>query len=220
MEMHESEGSYLLEQSMFNHFLSDNNEREHNNMPTSKMIVLRGTAHWTKLVGFARPYTGNPKYNKGPYWSVDITPLNKSEVAKLKSAGIVNKLKEPRGEKETRTEPYLRLTILETRADGEKNDPPSIVDASGRAWGDDLIGNGSVVDVMIKVNDYGETTGVYYQKLRVLSLVPYEGAGFAPLSEDDEYFATGGSMDVAAASTGDASGTERNDGDVDDDIPF
>ena len=177
---------------------------------SDKTIKVRGVLHWAKIVGSARPYTGNPKYDKGPAWSVDITPDAESRKL-IKDAGIADKLREPKGEKETRKDTFLTLKVLETKADGKKNDPPSIIDGQGNVWNGSDIGNGSVADILVKVKDYGTTIGAYLQKVRILSHVPYEGGSFEPLSADDEFFATAGDG-VAAPKT--------NIDDLDDEAPF
>lgn len=161
-------------------------------MAKDNMIVLRGQLHYAKVLGKARPHTGNPKYDKGPYWSIDLTPNAESRDL-MKTFGIAEKLREPpENDKAERTESFLSLRVLENRSDGEKNRPPKVVDAQGNPWNENkLIGNGSVADVKIKVVDYGKGVqkGAYLQAIRVLEHVPYEAADFAPLPEDDEYFA-------------------------------
>lgn len=179
------------------------------------VLVLRGTVDWAKIVGKARPYTGNPKYDKGPYWSVDLTPDAKSREL-MKSAGILKKLKEPK-ENDRRKDSFIVLRMLENKADGTKNSPPKISDIRGRDWDDDvLIGNGTVMDIKVKVKDYGTASekGVYYQAGRVLDHVPYEGGGFEALSEDDEYFAASGSSEA------DTKFASQKADDLDDDVPF
>jgi hypothetical protein len=180
-----------------------------------KTIVIRGEVYWAKLTGDARPYTGNPKYDKGPSWSVDITPDANSR-KKIAAAGISDKLREGKGEKETRKETFLTLRQLLNRPDGKHNLPPKVKDASGRPWGDTEIGNGSIMDIMVRVRDYGDTTGVYYVEGMVLRHVPYESTGLEPLSEDDEFF--GGTQEVTPQ--GDSAGAAPNADDLDEDIPF
>jgi hypothetical protein len=186
-------------------------------MAKDATIVIRGTVDWAKIVGKARPYTGNPKYDKGPYWSVDITPDKKSREL-IKANGITEKLRKPK-ENDSRKETYISLKVLENRADGEKNDPPKISDIRGQAWDNRLLGNGTAMDIKVKIKDYGSGSekGVYYQAGRVLKLVPYEGGGFEALSEDDEYFAAG--EDASDVDTSAASASPSAD-DLDDDIPF
>ncbi len=157
---------------------------------TDKTIVVRGTLHWAKITGDARPYQGNPRYDKGPSWSVDVTP-DEASLAKMKAVGLDSKLRTPKGEKETRTKPFLTLRHLLNGKDGKKNKPIPITDIRGNKWDDDVeIGNGSIADVMIKVKDYGADSalGSYIQKVRVLDLVEYSGKDFEPVSEDDEFF--------------------------------
>lgn len=178
---------------------------------SDKNIVIRGKLHWTKLTGEARPYTGNPKYDKGPSWSVDVTPDAASRKI-IKEAGIADKLRDPKGEKETRKESYLTLRVLQLKADGTKNNPPAIIDAAGKAWDGSNIGNESVADILVKVKDYGTTIGAYLQKVRVLDHVQYEGSDFEPLSADDAFF--GKAADKPAKES------TAFDPDLDDDVPF
>lgn len=185
-------------------------------------FVIRGKIDWCKLLGPARPYTGDPRYDKGPSWSVEIAPDEKS-MELLKKFRLTDKLKT---DKKTRADgspaknprdyQFLRLTVLENKADGSKNKAPEIIGGDGSPWNPETeIGNGSVADIIVRAIDYGTTKGLYFRKMRVLSLVPYEGGvGFEPLSEDDEYFA-GGSSPAA-----DPKGAAGNPDDLDDDIPF
>ena len=184
-------------------------------MDKGKVVVVRGKLHWAKVLGAARPYKGNPKYDKGPYWSVDVTPDDASREL-IETFDFSEKLKKPKkNDKETRTESFLSLRVLENRADGQKNNPPRVVDARGNVWPQDrLLGNETVADVKVKVVDYGAGSekGVYLQAIRVLDHVPYEVEDFAPLDEDDEFF---GKAPVIQETTG-----PEDDEDLDDDVPF
>ena len=182
-------------------------------------FTIRGSIDWCKLIGKARPYTGDPRYDKGPNWSVEVNPDAASRAA-LAKHGLGEKLKKDKLKKldgsptkNPRSYDFIRLTVLENKADGSKNPNPPIIDASGRPWGEDEIGNGTVADILVRYVDYGTTKGLYYKKMRVLKHVPYEGGGadFEPLSADDEFFAAG-SSDTAAK---DAFAT-----DYEDDVPF
>jgi hypothetical protein len=180
-------------------------------------LTLRGKLDWAKLTGAARPYKGNPKFDKGPSWSLDLTPDAKT-LALLDEHDLLGKLKDPKKRKnDNRTEKFLSLKLLENRKDGTKNPPPRVSDVKGNPWGSDLIGNGSIADVKVKVVAYdGVEPGVYLQAVRILSLVPYEVNDFEPLSEDDEFF---GDQSAFAA---DPVGPEQADfeSDLDDDVPF
>lgn len=187
-------------------------------MGKDKVVVVRGKLHWAKVLGAARPYKGNPKYDKGPSWSVDVTPNAESREL-IEQMDFDEKLKTPnkKNEKETRKETFLSLKVLENRADGEKNRPPRVVDARGNEWPNDkLLGNETVADVKVKVVDYGSGSekGVYLQAIRVLEHVPYESEDFAPLSEDDEFFA------ATAEDEGEDECLTADDEDLDDDVPF
>jgi hypothetical protein len=186
-------------------------------------FTIRGTIDWCKLLGKARPYTGDPRFDKGPSWSVEINPDEKSR-ALLAKHGLNEKLKKDKLKKadgtptkNPRSYDFVRLTVLENKADGTKNRAPEIIDASGRGWGDETeMGNGTVADILVRYVDYGTTKGLYYKKMRVLKLIPYEGGGgdFEPLSEDDEFF--GGDSPVADT----PAAAPTNPDDLDDDTPF
>lgn len=190
-------------------------------------FTIRGTLDWCKLLGPARPYQGDPRFDKGPSWSVEINPDAASR-ALLKKHGLEDKLRKDKKTKKdgspTKNPPrpydFLRLTILERKPDGSKNSAPAIIDGSGRSWDNETeMGNGTVADILVRYVDYGTTKGLYYKKMRVLKLVPYEGGSdFEPLSEDDEFFAAAtGSADSDAAS--DTASTAEDD-DLEDDVPF
>lgn len=181
-------------------------------------LVLRGTIDWAKITGDPRPHTGKAIYDKGPLWSTDFTP-NAASRKLIAEAGASSKLREPNraSEKEHRTETFLSFKTLLNRADGKQNAPPLIKDAQGNLWDDRLIGNGTVVDVKVKIVDYGKAAekGCYLQAVRVLDLVPYESNDFEPLSEDDEFFGKSGGEAVK----GSPEPTDSEDN-LDDDIAF
>lgn len=160
-------------------------------MSKGEFITIRGVLNHAKVLGPAKPHTGLPKYDKGPNWSLDISPDAKS-LQLMKAHGIDTKLKDPSPKDKNRfgSDKYLSLKMLLNRADGTKNDPPVVLDLQGKTWDNGNIGNGSVGDVKIKVVDYGRASdkGTYFQALRVLKHVPYEVEAFEPLSEDDEFF--------------------------------
>lgn len=191
-------------------------------MSKETYLVLRGKLHWAKIVGDAQPHTGNPKYDKGPSWSVDLTPDAKSR-ALLEEHGLMKKLREPgNGPKEGRTESFITLRHLLNRPDGTQNRPLTIKDVRGEAWDGSKIGNESVADVKVKAVDYGSGSemGLYIQAVRILDHIPYERNDFEPLSEDDEFF--GASEDeVGAGEDGPTAAPESPPFDPDnlDDIP-
>jgi hypothetical protein len=172
------------------------------------------------LTGAAHPHNGLPKYDKGPYWSVDLVPDSKS-LKLMESFGITEKLKKDKKDKDHHDgKQFLGLRHLLRRKDGTENKPIPVKDIEGNLWDPDVnIGNCSIGDVKIKVVDYGvgSDKGTYIQALRVLKHVPYEKDDFEPLSEDDEFFAGAADEAEVIASTGAANAF---DADMDDDIPF
>lgn len=185
-------------------------------MSKDQTIVIRGELTWAKVTGEARPYQGNPKYDKGPSWSLDITPDAASRKT-MKAVGIDGKLREPK-EGDFRKESFLTLRHLLNRPDGTKNKPLPIKSVDGREWDDSNLGNGTIADVRVKIKDYGSGSdkGSYVQAIRVLRHVPYESTDFEPLSEDDEFFAAGAEDDPVE--TGSDNGQPASD--ELDDVPF
>lgn len=180
--------------------------------------VIRGELHWAKVIGQPRLNT----FTEEREWSVDVTPNDEGR-KELKRIGIADRLKEPK-ENDTRKETFISFRQKEFRTNaktGEKtpNRPIKVVDAQGKDWPQDmLIGNGSVADVKFTVHDNGRgrPKGVYIQAIRVLDHVPFESQEFAPLSSDDEYFASSSTVEDKPSSKSPSDNLD----DLDDDIPF
>jgi hypothetical protein len=120
---------------------------------------------------------------------------------------------------------FISFRQSEFKKNGEPNDPIQITDAQGNLWpANKKIGNGSVGDVKFSYTDFGSTKGNYIKAIRILQHVPYVQQEFAPLSEDDEFFAGEGNDAPIAGDTNPASdGAEaspRVDENLDDDVPF
>lgn len=168
-------------------------------MPKAKettYLTLRGTVNYAKLLG--KPvddYEANQGRGNGKEWKVDFIlgdPNTKGSVKeqqeRLKKAGIGDKVKQR--EEYLDGKPFLPLRHKATKADGEPNDPPNVVDVTGAKWDEKkLIGNGSVVDLKIRVVDYGKgfKKGTYIAGVRVLDLVSYNRSEFDELDPDDPY---------------------------------
>jgi hypothetical protein len=185
-------------------------------LANSTTHVIRGTLHWAKVLGRPRLNT----YTEENEWSVDVTP-DAAGVAELERIGVLDKMKAPK-KGDTRKEKFISFRQREMREDrktGERiaNQPIKVVDVRGQAWPDNkLIGNGSVADVKftVKDNGKGKPKGVYIQAIRVLELVEYEMQDFAPLSEDDEFFAG------ENAKNSEETKSKAFEADLDDDVPF
>lgn len=170
-----------------------------------KELVIRGKASYAKVLG-----DPIPNYNKdGKEWKIDLILTDKGSIEEVKAAGIGDRIKR----KESywaANEPHLSMKQTELRKDGTPNRPINIVDAKGNPWPQDkLIGNGSIIDLKFVVIDNGPSKfkGVYPRSIRVLDLVPYEKEEFAPLSEDDEFYASENTETVVEQ-------------DLDDDLPM
>lgn len=214
-------------------------------MAKPEFLVLRGVVNYAKIIGNARPHTGLKKYDKGPYWSLELSPDASSRQLLVKK-GLEDKMKSPlvdgkgkpkkadpnragaklrSGEVIDANADRISLKVLENRSDGTKNSPPTVKDIRGNDWGSDLIGNGTVADVKVKIVDYGEDSeaGMYLQNVRILELVPYEREDMEPLSEDDEYFSQAEGDDFAepeSVSHPDDYAPASNVDDLDDDVPY
>ena len=176
---------------------------------------IRGTAYWAKVTGKARKNNFDDYYE----WTIDVSP--DAEGLKLvKQLGMSDRQKDPKSGDPRGDNRYITFRQKAHRADGTPNEPIKIVEADGKTTWDDnkLIGNGSKVDIKFRVKDYGKgkKAGVYIVAIRVLDLVKFESQAFAPLDEDDEFFA------AEDAKVDDKTFKEDfglADDDLDDDVP-
>lgn len=160
-------------------------------MSKNTTVVLRGKTMYCKVLG-------DPilDYDKtGKEYKFDFIPNDPKATAKeLASYGIGDRLRsktvKSTGEDLYEGQKFMSFRQREYTKAGKLNERIEVVDALGKPWPQDkLIGNGSVIDVKFAVVDYGDKkAGVYPRKIRILDHIPYEDKGFAPLSEDDEYF--------------------------------
>ena len=129
------------------------------------------------------------KFTGDKEWSIDVTP-DADGLKLLKKLGVADRLREPK-EGDERTEGFMSFRHKELKKDGSPADPLRVVNANNDKWGNDLIGNGTVVDAKFVCKDYGvgKKKGVYLRAIRVLEHVPYVAQDFAPLETDDEFFA-------------------------------
>lgn len=177
--------------------------------------VIRGTLSWAKVLG--APIMN--EFAKEKQWSVDVAPDAKG-LAELKRLKLKDKIKN----KEDGRGDFISFRQSEFKKDGSPNDPITITDAQGNPWPENKkIGNGSIGDVKFSYTDFGTTKGNYIKAIRVLKHVPYVAQEFAPLSEDDEFFAADASdvtdMEPQAGDNTPAE-TPIHDTELDDDVPF
>jgi hypothetical protein len=171
---------------------------------------VRGVAHWAKVIG--EPKKNN--FDDYREWTIDVS-MEDEDIKLFKKLGVADRVKDPKSGDDRG--PFYTFKQREFRADGTKNDPIRIVDAKNQPWPEGkLIGNGSIVEVKFKFQpaDGRKKAGIYIRAIRVLKLVEYKSSEFAPLKEDDEYFAAD---DAATPDFHQDFGIERDD--LDDDIP-
>lgn len=184
-------------------------------------VTIRGKLSYAKILG-----TPVVNYNKdGREWKLDLELTSDAAVKELKGYGVDIKQRENYLD----GAPYITLKQAEKKADGSDNRPPRVVEIDGKTQWDEtkLIGNETVADVKIAIMDNGpgKRQSKYIRGVRILEHVPYESTEFAPLSEDDEYFA-GGSTPEDKEETPETPAKKSSKGkpqlsdELDDDIPF
>ena len=128
------------------------------------MAIIEGTAYWASLT---RP---NEKFE--PMWRIDLAVDDKS-ADELKSQGIA--LGETTVDEQTITN-IVKFKRKCSKANGDKNTQPQLVDASKNPL-DKIVGNGSKVKVMYKPYEWNfkgkKGMGLDLQAVQVIDLVEY-----------------------------------------------
>lgn len=134
-------------------------------------MKLNGTVKWAKV------FEPDTRYN--PKWSIDLYPADEVLV-KLKKAGFA--LKE---DKEGQMFIHIKRNV--TRKDGTPNDQPRVVGPDGKTpWNtSNLIGNGSVVNVLTSDYEYGGKRYLGLNAVQVVDHVPYGEDHFDDLTGTD-----------------------------------
>jgi|TARA_R110000851_G_scaffold203008_2_gene354864 hypothetical protein len=128
------------------------------------MAIIEGTAYWASLT---RP---NSKFE--PMWRVDLSVSD--EVAEdFKSKGI--SVGQTVVDEQTINN-IVRFKRKVSKANGDKNQPPTLVDASKQPL-DKIVGNGSKVKVMYRSYDWNfkgkKGVGLDLQAVQVSDLIEY-----------------------------------------------
>lgn len=151
---------------------------------TQKMVI-RGKTSFAKILG-------DPvlNYSKdGKEWKMDLV-IDKDTEKEFKAAGIGDRVK--RKDTYLDGQPHVTFKQGEFRRSGEPNKPIPVTDILGDPWNqNELLGNGSDVDVTFVVQDHGpgKKHGMYIRSVRVLKLVPYNKDDTPPITADDPFFA-------------------------------
>lgn len=154
------------------------------------LLIENAKGFWVKCVG--APVSG---YDPGSLeWSFDValdgaTIDGEDAVTKLKSLGLKDRIKNKSDEKGN----FLHLKRNAIKKDGEQAKNISVVDAQGQPWDDRKIGNGSILNVKVLVQEYGDTKKpkmtLRPMAIQVWTLVEYEGGGVnfpTKAAEDNE----------------------------------
>ena len=128
------------------------------------MAIIEGTAYWASLT---RP---NEKFE--PMWTIDLSVDEKS-ANELKEQGI--KVGETTVD-ETIMPNIVKFKRKCSKANGDKNTQPQLVDASKNPL-DKIVGNGSKVKVMYKPYEWNfkgkKGMGLDLQAVQLIDLVEY-----------------------------------------------
>jgi len=128
------------------------------------MAIIEGTAYWASLT---RP---NEKFE--PMWTIDLSVDEKS-ANELKEQGI--KVGETTVD-ETTIPNIVKFKRKCSKANGDKNTQPQLVDASKNPL-DKIVGNGSKVKVMYKPYEWNfkgkKGMGLDLQAVQVIDLIEY-----------------------------------------------
>jgi len=155
------------------------------------MSVISGIAYWAAITN------PNTTFDSDGVWSIDVTNLDKKNLAIVKKDGITLKNKgDDRGD-------FVTVKRRVRRKDGSLNRAPDLVDGQKRTMTNTLIGNGSKVNVHYTTYEweFKGRAGVSadLRAVQVVNLIPYN-------TEADEAFDVGYGAFVS--------------GEGDEDIPF
>ena len=166
------------------------------------MPVISGTAYWAKV---HQPHFD--QYNEQGIFTIDVKVDAKTK-KQLQDLGLGPRIKtkdDERGE-------FITIKRKYTRKDGTKNSAPRVVDSKKTPISpDDLIGNGSKVNVAFDTYDYNvggnQGVGSSLKAVQVIKLIEY-----SPSENLDEFSEESGYQ----AKTNGASKNELED----DKLPF
>lgn len=182
--------------------------------------TIRGKLHYAKLLGDpVKTYDAAKGIGNAREWKTDLE-LSPSAVKELKGYKVGDRIKQK--EDYLDGAPFITLKQAELKKDGSKHKPPKVVEIDGKTPWDEskLIGNETVADVKIAIMDNGPgmKISMYIRGVRILDLKEYQSTAFAPLDEDDEYFA--GAGEPAKVEKKSNTKNSKLSEELDDDIPF
>lgn len=156
---------------------------------------IQGITTWAVIVGTPR---ANKFKGGAREWSFDLT-VNEVEQKKLLDAGMkATYLKNKDDSRGT----YITFVRPELKKDGTPSKPFNIVDAQKNPWpSDKLIGNGSVLNVIVSLNER-EFRGVKFLKPSAVAVQIWDHKDYVSTSNG-----SGGGFASKEAVPGDSEGT-------------
>ena len=143
-------------------------------------MIIKGIGYWAQIVGAPKPhkfYEGTAKEGV-KRWSFDLS-IDKETQKKLLEAGMRKTFLRNKGDER---DTFLSFDRDDKKADGSEGKPYEIVDAQNQPWDQSkLIGNGSVLNVVVTLNERTFRGEKYLRpgaiRIQVWEHVPYEGGG-------------------------------------------
>lgn len=140
--------------------------------------MITGRGYWSKV-------TGSPRVNKFtniPQWSFDLSVDQETADSLLAKGMKASYLRNKGDERGT----FISFTRDAVKKDQSPGKPYRIVDSKGKPWDDKPIGNGSVLNVVVSLNER-TFRGEKFLKpsavaLQVWELQEFSGGGF-PIEE-------------------------------------
>lgn len=187
---------------------------------SSDFITLRGRTAYARVLG--EPMDNFDK--DGKEFKLDFILDNYAvDNKRLKALGVGDRVKQ----KEDYLDGQPHMTIrqkTEKVRDEQTNtmvwkNRPKVEDIFGEVWPQDkLLGNDTVIDLKLRVADYGKALkkGMYISGIRVLELVPYVKNAFEEIDKDDPYYIKANAAKLSGAASGNDQSQDDSGGDDDD----
>lgn len=139
-------------------------------------VFVSGKIYWPKIIGAPRM-----NYEQtGREWAYEFEP---DDTSFLKDHKLLDRLKDKYEDRK----PFINLRKPELDKDGNKNEPIRIYDEDKQPWDGRLLGNGTGVDLKLRIVDWGKgkKKSIYTTAMRVTDLVPYVTDEFAGMDNTD-----------------------------------
>lgn len=134
--------------------------------------IISGKAYWAAII--------EPNTTFEPVWSVDISLDEKTKAIVEKDGLTVKNKGDDRGD-------FVTLKRKVMKKDGTSRNGPTVKDSHNQPWGDQLIGNGSLVNVKYQPFEWkyagkaGKSADL--MAIQVVSLVSYTKDDFSKIED-------------------------------------